>query len=365
MSYTYGAEIWRLLYADIQNAFGVAGLMGNLVAESGLIPYRVQDDFSTGYSESLKYTADVDSGAISEYDFVNNGPGGGGYGLAQWTFYTRKQELYNLKQSKGVSIGNTSLAVEFLLYELKNDFPGVYSELKNATDIRTPSNIVLHDFESPADQSEEVEIERAALGQEIYTLYSGLTAFSPRLTAPSEDNIYYLRPEANGVNECIEIANGSVIPNCVGYAWGRAYEIMQARPELSTRDAEMWFGHSDGYSRGTTPKLGSIICWSVGVVGDDSDGSGHVAVVEKIASDGTITTSNSAYGGTRFYTQTITPDGNGKYQLSGYTFQGFIYLPITYTPVVPIPTPARKKKGYNFILFKRRKQIYGNHKRRV
>lgn len=177
MSYTYGAEIWRLLYADIQNAYGVAGLMGNLVAESGLIPYRCEGDFSSNYQNSVNYTARVDSGEISESEFVNYGYNGSteqkGYGLAQWTYPTRKQALYDMKQAKNVSIGDTSLAVEFLLYELKTDYSSVYSALKNATNIRTPSDVVLHDFENPEDQSEAVEIQRAKLGQEIYSLYSG------------------------------------------------------------------------------------------------------------------------------------------------------------------------------------------------
>lgn len=173
MAWEYGQEIWDGLMADIGNEYGVAGLMGNLVAESGLIPYRVQGDFSAGYTYSQEYTADVDSGAISEYDFVNNGPNGGGYGLAQWTFYTRKQALYNMMQSMGVSIGSVDLAIEYLLYELKSGFSGVYEALKTATDIRTVSDIVLHDFEAPADQSEAVEIQRAELGATVYETYAG------------------------------------------------------------------------------------------------------------------------------------------------------------------------------------------------
>ena len=51
--------IWNLLLADIGNEIGVAALMGNLQAESGLIPYRVQGDFSSGYSESIAYTEKV------------------------------------------------------------------------------------------------------------------------------------------------------------------------------------------------------------------------------------------------------------------------------------------------------------------
>jgi hypothetical protein len=172
LSWVYGQQIWDGLMSEINNEYGVAGLMGNLQAESGLIPYRLQGDFSSGYITSINYTADVDNGIISEYDFVNNGPNGGGYGLAQWTFYTRKQALYNMKQSMSVSIGNIDLAITFLLYELNNSYTSVMNTLKNALSIREASDVVLHDFERPADQSESVEIYRASLGQAIYDEYA-------------------------------------------------------------------------------------------------------------------------------------------------------------------------------------------------
>ena len=172
--------IWNNLLADIGNEYGVSALMGNLQAESGLIPYRLQGDFSTGYTTSIEYTAKVDSGEISEYDFVNNGPGGGGYGLAQWTFYTRKQELYNLKVSGGYSsIGSIELAVDFLLIELKRDYPSVYNTLKTTTSIRDASDKVLHEFERPADQSEAVEITRYNLSLNIYEEFTGTTPDEP------------------------------------------------------------------------------------------------------------------------------------------------------------------------------------------
>lgn len=169
----YKTTIWNLLLADIKNEIGVAALMGNLEAESGLIPYRVQGDFSNGYTDSIDYTAKVDSGQISEYDFVNNGPGGGGYGLAQWTFYTRKQELYNRYKSGYPSIGDVNLACDFLLYELKTSYTSVYWTLVNATTIREASDKVLHEFEKPADQSESVEVKRAQMGTAIYEELTG------------------------------------------------------------------------------------------------------------------------------------------------------------------------------------------------
>lgn len=148
--------------------------------------------------------------------------------------------------------------------------------------------------------------------------------FTPRTSSPGADNKFWKHTSSGGVNECIRISGGSCLPNCVGYAWGRFYEIMGSRPKLSKGNAEMWFGHtSDGYARGKTPKLGAVICWSKGKVGNDADGAGHVAIVEEIYSDGSILTSNSAYGSTRFYMKKIP----ANYALSGYTFQGFIYNP--------------------------------------
>lgn len=170
----YKSYIWNYFKAKLGNEYGTAGLMANLQAESGLCPYRLQGDFSTGYSTSIEYTAKVDSGAISKNDFVHNGPNGGGYGLAQWTFYTRKQALYEKWKSGGYSsIGSIELACDFLWYELENSFPGVLSVLKRATSIREASDVVLHDFEDPADQSEEVELLRASLGQAIYDELKG------------------------------------------------------------------------------------------------------------------------------------------------------------------------------------------------
>ena len=167
-------RIWDYFKAKLGNEYGVAGLMGNLEAESDLCPYRVQGDFSTGYADSKAYTARVDSLSISKNDFINNGPGGGGYGLAQWTYSTRKQGLYERWQGGSYSsIGSLDLAMDYLWFELQTSFPGVLSVLKTATSVREASDKVLHDFESPADQSTTVEIKRAAMGQAWYDKYHG------------------------------------------------------------------------------------------------------------------------------------------------------------------------------------------------
>lgn len=147
--------------------------------------------------------------------------------------------------------------------------------------------------------------------------------FKSRLTAPSTNDKNWIHTSKGGKNSCILISGNSVLPNCVGYAWGRFMEILGSTPKLSRGNAEDWYNYKDGYKRGKTPKLGSVICWAKGKPGNGSDGYGHVAIVEKINSDGSIITSNSGYGSSRFYTQTIKKG----YKLNGYTFQGFIYNP--------------------------------------
>jgi surface antigen len=162
------------------------------------------------------------------------------------------------------------------------------------------------------------------------------SSFTPRTTRPNNDNRFYIKTThtnskgEKGLNECILGNNandkrptaGSVLPNCVGYTWGRAYEILGTKPKLSKNNASTFWGTKDGYERGQTPRLGAIACWSGG-----SSGAGHVAVVEAIHSDGTITLSHSAWSGDVFYTnkRSAKNPSNG----SNFKFQGYIYLPIS------------------------------------
>lgn len=171
MAWTYGKEIWDYLLARVGNEYGVAGIMGNLQAESALLPYRKQGDYdSPNYPASHQYTNEVNNGTRTESQFVNDSIG---YGLAQWTFYTRKQRLFNRTVFQGISVGDLDAQLAYLYWELTYSYPGVLLVCKNATSIRQASDIVLHEFEKPKDQSEAVEELREALSQEVYDRYHG------------------------------------------------------------------------------------------------------------------------------------------------------------------------------------------------
>lgn len=159
---------WGILLSAIGNEYGVAGLMGNLYAESGLNPMNLQNSYNKKLNISDEdYTRLVDGGNYP--DFVNDKAG---YGLAQWTFYSRKQNLLNFSKQKGKSIGDLNLQLEFLLYELTTSYKGVLTTLKNATSVEQASTTVLTQFEKPKDQSAAVQKKRAEYSQSFFDKYA-------------------------------------------------------------------------------------------------------------------------------------------------------------------------------------------------
>lgn len=162
-------KIWGYLKAAGLNDYGIAGLMGNLYAESGLVPNNVQNCYEKklGVTDA-SYTAAVDSGAYT--NFVRDAAG---YGLAQWTYWSRKQGLLEFAKAKGKSIGDLETQLDFLMKELREGYKAVLKILQTAGSVRAASDAVLLNFERPADQSAAVQVKRAAFGQKYYSKYAG------------------------------------------------------------------------------------------------------------------------------------------------------------------------------------------------
>ena len=159
--------IWNFLFNEMENSYGVAGLMGNLFAESGLKPTNLQNTFEKKLLlNDDEYTHAVDNGLYT--NFVKDGAG---YGLAQWTYYSRKDKLLKFANSKKVSIGNLNMQLEFLILELKSDFPKLWSSLLEAETIVDASNLVLTEFEKPRYQSATVKAKRQSYAKEFYDKY--------------------------------------------------------------------------------------------------------------------------------------------------------------------------------------------------
>ena len=172
--------IWRYLKHKGFSDIAAAALMGNMEAESNCISCRLQGDFTNGFKRSIEYTAQVDAGNISRHEFIYDGPGGGGYGLCQWTYHPRKAGLYDLAHEQNVSIGDEFIQVEWLTRELwQDEYKAVREILEKSPSIRECSDMIVKQFLRPADQSEAVCKYRADLGRAFYQQFSEAEAEDP------------------------------------------------------------------------------------------------------------------------------------------------------------------------------------------
>lgn len=135
-------DIYAKLIAAGLTHEGACGLMGNMQAESTLKANIAQRGMTALSDE--EYTA---SAAEWPVKFIHDGVG---YGLCQWTYWSRKQALFNFAQERGASVGDEGMQAEFCISELKNDYPGLWALLCSVTDIYTAASEVCTVYERPA-----------------------------------------------------------------------------------------------------------------------------------------------------------------------------------------------------------------------
>lgn len=142
------------------------GIMANVYCESSFYSNNLQNSYnkSLGYTDE-EYTTAVDNGTYT--NFVNDKAG---YGLCQWTYYTRKQELLNNAKARGVSISNLEMQLDFLHTELKRS-TALMNIIKSAANSAAGAYEVAYhfcySFERPAGY-ETVSITRGNLARDKY-----------------------------------------------------------------------------------------------------------------------------------------------------------------------------------------------------
>lgn len=165
----YSKATWDFFRILGMNEFGCAGIVGNLACESAIRPNNLQNSFEKklGLNDD-QYTAAVDNGTYT--NFVKDRAG---YGLAQWTYYTRKQGLLDLAKQCKMSICDINLQLTYLTQELQTKYAGVWTNLMKATSVLEASNIMLLQFERPADQSIANQQKRATCCLGYYNNFKG------------------------------------------------------------------------------------------------------------------------------------------------------------------------------------------------
>ena len=163
----------RLVQAGM-SPVGACAMLGNMQDESAMRADNVQDGY--GYTDE-DYTAKVDAGQLEFRDGI-------GYGLCQWTYSTRKRNLLDFARSRGVSIGNEDMQVDFCIKELQTEYASLWRYLTTATGVYEAAERICKEYERPAEQVVNVK-ERASYANQFYMQLGGLEVGSANSgTAP-------------------------------------------------------------------------------------------------------------------------------------------------------------------------------------
>ena len=163
-------NIWDYLKTKGFNNRAIAGIMGNLYAESALKSNNLQQSYNNKFGLSdEEYTKRVDSGSYGDNKFINDSAG---YGLAQWTYWSLKKGLIEAARRANKSVADPNLQLDVLYNQLKDN--GLVKQLNNSSSVKEASNIMLTKYERPADQGTAVQNKRAGFSQDYYNKYAGV-----------------------------------------------------------------------------------------------------------------------------------------------------------------------------------------------
>lgn len=174
-------KIYNFLTAEGYSKAGASGILGNLDAESGLISNRLEMRYTNTLGSDTYYTAAVNNKTYTKNQFINDRAG---YGIAQWTYYTRKRGLYEMTVEQGVSIADLETQLKYLVKELKG-YTNLDKFLRETDSVNDASDKVLKDFERPAVLNYD---DRRALSQKYYDKYADGIRVSDDDTVVNNDN---------------------------------------------------------------------------------------------------------------------------------------------------------------------------------
>lgn len=164
--YYYGGsfeeKLWFALIDAGYDEYAAAGAMGNFMKESGIRANNLQNAYESKLGSDEVYTQKVNDGTYSRQQFISDSAG---YGLAQWTYSSRKAKLYDLAKAKGTGIDDEDMQIEFLLKEMQS-----YGCKKSQPNVKEATDNFHNVYESSADTDLST---REKFAEDIYNRYHG------------------------------------------------------------------------------------------------------------------------------------------------------------------------------------------------
>ena len=182
---SYHQTIYNLLRGYGLSEAGALGMLGNWECESGCEPYRVQGDYQASRAISKAYVAAIEGGLSTREKFANDQKG---FGLAQWTYFSRKDMLWEVWKQSGKHIDSIELQVDFAMRELQGEYSGLLSFLKTAEAIWDCTDRICREYERPAVNNVQARYE-AALRIRTEIDLNGITLDSDNISSDFAENL--------------------------------------------------------------------------------------------------------------------------------------------------------------------------------
>ena len=221
---SYYQQIYNQLRQNGLTEAGALGVLGNFECESNCEPFRVQGDYSSYRTVSKAYVNAVIEGRKDRHSFCFDQKG---FGLAQWTFHSRKGELFDLWKQTGIAIDSAQLQVDFTIKELKRDYPTLYSFLCETLSSYDAAYRFCKEFERPAVNNVDARWQAACnIKQQIDLDNWGSTqSQEPENDQGETGNVHIIRTEYWPPRTIDKNMTGLDVQVLQAVLWAREYGI--------------------------------------------------------------------------------------------------------------------------------------------
>lgn len=154
--------IYKVCRAAGMTYAGAIGMLGNLQGEASDFDSMSVETMSDpnsylrriGLTEA-EYTRRAEAG-VPTYDGKYFAKDSKGYGIVQWTYWSRKKGLLDFAKAVGKSVGDLDVQIAYMLKELSGYYTAAWQVLTTTDSIYEAVKICVTAYEKPANQSDAI-----------------------------------------------------------------------------------------------------------------------------------------------------------------------------------------------------------------
>lgn len=137
---------------------GAIGTLGNLQGEThDFDPMSCETSYLNRFGlTDAEYTRRADNDEVI-YNGKKFTKDSAGYGIAQWTYHERKQNLLDFAKANGKSVGDLDLQIAFMIKEMTGHYTPTWKIVSTTNSISEAVKICVTNYEKPANQSEAIQ----------------------------------------------------------------------------------------------------------------------------------------------------------------------------------------------------------------